>query len=102
MYSEDGDFHIKKIDDFNFLSPIYMGCALKFEASVVFAAQGILTTAVVAWVITPNKEVYKALIVHLTFEMGKGPGKAVYPKTYAETLGYFEAKRKLKKVLKET
>lgn len=100
MYSNGEPFTIKKVDDFNFLNPIFMGCALKFESSVVFAADGIVQVLVKAWIITPKKEKLKASVVSLTFEFKKTELMPVYPRTYEDALYYFDAKRKLKKILK--
>lgn len=102
MYSNGENPVIKKIDDFNFLAPIFVGSALKFEATVVFAAYGIVQVMVVAWVVNPKKkENIKASVVHLTFEFIKKDLIPVYPKTYSEALQFFVAKKKLEKIIKE-
>jgi len=95
MYSDGEPFKILKIDDFNFFSPVYVGSALHFESSVVFARQGIIQVMVIAWVITPKKEKNKTSVVYLTFESTKSDLLPVYPKTYAEALNYFAGKKKL-------
>lgn len=77
-----------------------MGCALKFDASVVFAAHGIVQVMVVAWVMAPKKEKLKASVVNITFQFQKEDLIPVYPKTYADALNYFDGKRKLSKILK--
>ena len=101
MYCAGEPFKIIKIDDFNCFSPVYVGSALHFEASVIFAKKGIVQVMVVVWVITPKREKKKTSVVYLTFETNKIDTLPVYPKTYAEALNYFEGKKKLMKLTEE-
>lgn len=101
MYCKGEPFRVLKIDDFNFLAPVYVGSALHFESSVVFARQGVIQIMVVAWVITAKREKYKTSVVYLTFESSHTGLLPVYPHTYAEALNYFNGKKKLVKFLGE-